>query len=131
MKLIKQEDIAVLLMSELTKNYHRRLVPLSEISKRHGVSGPFLKKIARLLRKANLVESKEGVGGGYALVDDPQKVSVWEVVKAASSQTFVPVRLWREACPINTKCLPQHINKTIQESIEFGLKRITLQSLTQ
>lgn len=129
MKIPKQEDFAVLLMGELTNNYQRRLVSLSEISRRHGVSVLFLKKIARLLRRRGLIDSKEGIGGGYMLSRQPRTITVWEIVDAVSGVRSVPVRLWREACPINTKCLPQHLNRIVQESIEQSLKRLTLETI--
>ncbi len=129
MKLPKQEDFAVLLMGELTNAYHRRLVPLSEISRRHGVSALFLKKIARLLRLRGLIESKEGLGGGYMLAREPRMITVWEIIGAVSGVKSVPVRLWREACPVNSKCLPQHLNRVVQESIEQSLKRLTLETI--
>ncbi len=129
MRIPKQEDFALLLMSELTKHYRRRLVPLSEIAQKHRVSALFLKKIARLLRQGGLIDSKEGAGGGYTLSREPWDISVWQVIEASSGTASVPPRLWREACPLNTDCLPQQINRTIQESLEQSLKRITLLSL--
>lgn len=125
MKIHRQEDVAVLLMSELVRSYNQRLVPLSEISKKHGISALFLKKIARVLRQKGLIESKEGIGGGYTLVREPREITVWEIISADT----VPVRLWRESCPVNNKCLPQHVNRIIQESVEQSLKRINLANL--
>lgn len=125
MKIPRQEDVAVLLMSELVRNYARRLMPLSEISKKHGISVLFLKKIARTLRQKGLIESKEGIGGGYTLVREPRTITVWEIISGDS----VPVRLWRQSCPVNSKCLPQHISRIIQESVEQSLKSINLASL--
>ncbi|MBI3576707.1 Rrf2 family transcriptional regulator [Candidatus Gottesmanbacteria bacterium] len=128
MKLIKQEDFAVLLMSELAKNYGKKLVSLSEVASTHGVSVLFLKKIARLLRGAGLIVSKEGVTGGYALAKAPNTISVWDVLRAASGRQDTQ-SLSKSPCPLYTRCLPQRINKTIEESVEKSLRTILLHQL--
>jgi Rrf2 family protein len=129
MKFIKQEDFAVLLMSELAKNYHKKLVSLSEVSATHGVSVLFLKKIARLLRGAGLVVSKEGATGGYALAKAPNVITVWDVLHAGSGKQDTQ-SLSKNPCPLFTRCLPQRINKTIEESVEKSLRKISLYQLT-
>ncbi len=128
MKRIKQEDFAVLLMSELAKNYGKKLVTLTEVATIHGVSMLFLKKIARFLRSAGLVVSKEGASGGYALASAPSTISVWDVLHAASGRADSQ-SLTHTPCPLFTQCLPQRINKTIEESIEKSLREITLPCL--
>lgn len=129
MKRIKQEDFAVLLMSELAKHYGKKLVSLSEVAATHGVSVLFLKKIARLLRSAGLVVSKEGTAGGYALSKAPNVITVWDVLRAASGREDTR-SLSKSPCPLYTRCLPRRINKTIEESVEKSLRSLTLLRLT-
>lgn len=129
MRIPKQEDFAILMMSELAKNYGKKLVSLSEVATLHGVSVLFLKKIARLLRGAGLVASKEGVGGGYALTRAPRLISVWEVMRAASGKQSTE-SLSKNPCPLYTNCLPRRINKTIEESVEKSLRTISLKQLS-
>lgn len=124
MKIPKQEDFAILLMSELANGYGKKLVSLSSVATTHGVSALFLKKIARLLRQAGLVTSKEGIGGGYALAKHPSRISVWEIMQAASGKEVQ--RITSRVCPLYAACLPQRINKTIGDSVEKGLRGITL-----
>lgn len=115
-------------MSELAKSYGKKLVSLSEIAGIHGVSVLFLKKIARLLRGAGLIVSKEGATGGYALARSPNAISVWDVLHAASGKVDSK-SLSNTPCPLFTRCLPQRINKTIEESVEKSLRAITIQCL--
>ncbi len=128
MKLIKQEDFAILFMSELAKNYGKKLVSLSEVGTAHGVSILFLKKIARFLRGAALITSKEGVTGGYALARAPRLINVWDIMRAASGKQDTQ-SLSKKPCPLFTRCLPRRINKTIEESVEKSLRTISLYQL--
>ena len=129
MKIPKQEDYAILLMSELTRVYPMGRVSLMEISKKHGISQLFLKKIALRLKKAGLIQSKEGLHGGYMLAKVPTRISVWDVIQAASPQKTYENQNIQEVCPLYTQCLPQTINKTIAHALEKSLGEITLLNL--
>ena len=131
MHLARSEDIAILLMSELTRNFRRRRVPLSEVAHAHGVSLLFLKKIARTLRQAGLIESKEGAGGGYSLAKSPRELSVWEVIAAFDDkQSTMPAALSRRrSCPLTGACLPQAVRRTVQTAIAKSLTQVTLGDL--
>ena len=113
-------------MGELARQ--NRVGPLSlvSVSKDHGVSLAFLKKIVRSLRAAGLVRSKEGVGGGYTLARKPQSISLWEIISAMNAQESV-----RTACPLNASCLPQHIRARLNNSIKERLERISLKEIVQ
>lgn len=106
--------------------------PLSlvAISRRHGVSLLFLKKIVRSLKANGLVESKEGIGGGYLLARKPETISMWDIISAfhtSSDESNSP----STACPVNTSCLPQHIRARLSESIKERLEQISLKEVTR
>ncbi len=122
----KHEHYAFLFMGELTRQGRKKLIPLTSVSRDHGVSLPFLKKIVRSLRIAGLVKSKEGVGGGYTLARNPQSISLWEIVSAMSAQEPV-----HTACPLNTSCLPQHIRARLTDSIRERLEKISLKEVAR
>ena len=131
MHLARQEDIALLLMSELGRNFRTRYVSLSEVSSEHGVSLLFLKKIARKLRTAKLVQSKEGYGGGYILTRAPQEISVWEIVHSVDEHSRKrETHIRSENCPLNAACLPQHIDSTLDRVLQESFQRVTLDRFT-
>lgn len=131
MKLPKREDFAILLMGELTQNYGRRLVPLSEISTNHGVSLFFLKKIVRALRLAKLVSSKEGAAGGYSLAKDPGFISLWDIIQAVGEENslMMPKIVQAQYCPVYAQCLPQTLRKTVFAALSNSLSTITLKEV--
>lgn len=122
MHFTKLEQYALLLMGELA--HSDAVVPLSlaSVSNRHGVSVPFLKKIVRSLKAAGLVQSKEGVGGGYTLARKPENIALWDIVSAFDAGG----KPQGSVCPLNTSCLPQHIRARLTKSIKERLEEISL-----
>lgn len=128
MKLLRGEDTAILLISEIAR--HGEVVPLSEIAFEHGVSQLYLKKLARQLRLSGLITSKEGVGGGYCLNMPAEKISVLDVINSVNATPKIPrVVAKRTSCPLATVCLPETIRQRIFRVLESGLGRLTVADL--
>lgn len=125
----RADEFAVLFVTELAKRKSASRISLSKIATIHGVSVLYMKKIVRALKKTQLVNSKEGAGGGYALNRSSRKISVWDVIESVSAKKLGLGVLHKENCPLNKSCLPQHINIKINESIENSLRLITIRSL--
>ena len=58
------------------------LLSLAEISKRQDISLPYLEQLFVKLRRAGLVESVRGPGGGYRLAKSPSDIRVADVLGA-------------------------------------------------
>lgn len=58
------------------------LVSLGDISKRQDISLPYLEQLFVKLRRAGLVDSVRGPGGGYRLARAPSEIRVVEVLAA-------------------------------------------------
>ncbi len=117
-------------MGELARQNGVEPLSLTAISGQHGVSLPFLKKIVRSLRTASLVQSKEGVGGGYTLARRPESISLWEILSAFNA-TAGDAKTMSSVCPINNSCLPQHIRAMVSERIKERLEGISLQEVAR
>lgn len=57
-------------------------VAVREITRRHGIPGPFLVQILRTLRSAGWVQSIRGSQGGYRLLVDPAELTLLEIAQA-------------------------------------------------
>lgn len=130
MKFTRQEEIAILVVSVLG-NHIGETVPVSDIAKDHGVSVLFLKKILRELRQAGIVQSKEGIGGGYTLVKQPKDISVLDVftaVDGTKDASFITSETHRynTLCPLQPDCLPQQIRQLISTAFLTYLSHITI-----
>ena len=50
------------------------------LAESEGLPEDYLEKILQHLRRANIVEAKKGVSGGYALARETKDISVWDVI---------------------------------------------------
>ena len=62
------------------------LVPLSDLSARQNVSLAYLEQLFVKLRRAGLVESVRGPGGGYRLAHPPSEIRVSDVLEAVDEK---------------------------------------------
>ena len=60
-----------------------------DIAERTGLPQPYLEQILLALKGAGLVRSKRGVGGGYVLARDPDKISLGDIVSAVDGPIAV------------------------------------------
>ena len=125
MKLSRQEEIAILLISSIASASHR--ISLTDISQEHGVSILFLKKIARSLHKARIIDSKEGVGGGYILAKEPSSISVLDILQAVGpgDKELISSEILR-ICPLSPNCMPQKIRHFISNAFSRYCSNITV-----
>ncbi len=82
MKLSTKGRYAMVALADLALQAPEALTTLSEISKRQDISLPYLEQLFVKLRRAGLVESVRGPGGGYRLARAPSEIRVVEIFKA-------------------------------------------------
>lgn len=131
MKLTRTEEVAILIATSVAQSMPER-ISLSDISKLHGISLLFLKKIARELHQAGILVSKEGIGGGYILAKPAGDISIFDVFSCIGS--FKKEEIMFEpgidkVCPIQPDCIPQKIRKYISNAFITYCKNITLDQL--
>lgn len=68
-----------------------------EIAGATKVPVPYLRKVLQQLRKAGLIESQRGIGGGVRLVADPSEVTILDVVNAVDPIQRI------HTCPLDLK----------------------------
>ncbi len=81
MNLSAKTEYACLAMLELAQHFEAaRPVQLRLIAERHGIPSPFLVQILQDLKRAGLVASTRGAGGGYQLAVAPQEITLADVL---------------------------------------------------
>jgi Rrf2 family protein len=79
--LSKKSQYAFKALAYLTEKFNEGPVLISEISTKKKVPLKFLENILLELKKAGILESKKGKGGGYYLKKDPAEVKVVTIVR--------------------------------------------------
>ena len=82
MKLSTKGRYAMVALADLAMQAPDALLSLAEISKRQDISLPYLEQLFVKLRRAGLVESVRGPGGGYKLAKGPSDIRVSEILGA-------------------------------------------------
>jgi len=82
MKLSTKGRYAMVALADLALQPEDGLTPLSELSGRQDISLPYLEQLFVKLRRAGLVESVRGPGGGYRLAKAPSDIRAVEVFEA-------------------------------------------------
>jgi len=82
MKLSTKGRYAMVALTDLACAEEKGLVSLAEIAKRQDGSLPYLEQLFVKLRRAGLVESVRGPGGGYRLARPASEIRVIEVLAA-------------------------------------------------
>lgn len=82
MKLSTKGRYAMVALADLAIQKSDALVSLAEISKRQDISLPYLEQLFVKLRRAGLVESVRGPGGGYRLSRAPEAIRVSDILEA-------------------------------------------------
>ena len=79
--LSKKSQYAFKALTYLAGKYNEGPVLISEISKKKRIPLKFLENILLQLKKANILDSKKGKGGGYFLKKSPSQVRVADVIR--------------------------------------------------
>ncbi len=86
MKLSTKGRYAMIALADLAVNAGRGLVTLADISERQGVSLSYLEQLFVKLRRADIVESVRGPGGGYRLARAADAIRVADILGAVDEK---------------------------------------------
>jgi Rrf2 family iron-sulfur cluster assembly transcriptional regulator len=81
-KVSTRGDYACRALLSLTLHSEGRPTSVRDIADRTGLPQPYLEQILLALKGAGLVRSKRGVGGGYVLAREADRITLGDVVSA-------------------------------------------------
>lgn len=130
LRLSTKGQYGVRAMYEIARGYPETPVTIKEISERQDVSVAYLEQILNKLRKAGLIKSIKGPGGGYVLNKSPEKISIASIL----SELEGPVALTscldpEEGCVRIDSCVTHLLWKALGQQVEAFLNTITLKNL--
>lgn len=120
-----------MVMCALSQTKGQPWVSLDSIAKRHHLPLPFLQQIARDLKRAGLLNSKEGMHGGYALTRKPNDIALSEVLEAMSGKLKLTQCTTNVACPIESHCLTRAPWQRLHQFVHQMFTSITLDQLQE
>jgi Rrf2 family protein len=79
--LSKKTKYALHALTYLGKHRDEGTVLIHDIAEEHGISHKFLENILLELKKAGMLGSKKGKGGGYYLIKEPKDIPLSRVIR--------------------------------------------------
>lgn len=129
MRLTTKGRFAVTAMIDLAMNADNHAVKLNAISERQNISLSYLEQLFSKLRRAGLVESIRGPGGGYILGKAPQDINIAQIIEAAEDQLDATVCKGKSNCQSGAPCLTHHLWENLNHAIHDYLSSVTLASV--
>lgn len=119
-------------MIDMARYSGKEPVSIGSIAARQGISEGYLEQLVSLLKKAGLVKSIRGAGGGYVLAQDMEEISVGDILRALEGN-LEPVRCAafysEEGCMASDGCVTKYVWQRINESINRTVDEMRLDEL--
>lgn len=134
MKLSTKGRYGLRAMIDMARYSEEEPVSISSIAVRQGISEGYLEQLVSLLKKAGLVKSIRGAGGGYILARAMDEISVGDILRALEG-SLEPVRCAafysEEGCTASDGCVTKYVWQKINESINRTVDEMKLDELVR
>ena len=129
MRLTTKGRFAVTAMLDLAMHAQNGAVKLNDISERQNISLSYLEQLFGKLRRARLVDSIRGPGGGYVLAADAGQISIAQIITAAEDKLDATQCSSKANCHNGAPCLTHDLWDNLNRTINQSLRSVTLQSV--
>jgi Rrf2 family protein len=130
LRLSTKGQYGVRAMYEIARGYKAGPITIKEISERQDVSVAYLEQILNTLRKAGLISSVKGPGGGYVLSKEPGSISIGAILGELEGPVAITSCLDpKEGCMRVEGCVTHLLWKSLGEKIKGFLDTMTLRDL--
>lgn len=134
MKLSTKGRYAVMAMVELASRGDAKPTTLAEIAERQDISLSYLEQLFAKLRRAGIVRSVRGPGGGYVLAFPPRDTRISDIIIAVDE----PVHATRckpgspKGCTTDgSRCLTHDLWEELGQQIRLFLASVSLEDVCQ
>lgn len=131
MRLTSKGRYAVTAMLDIALHQHIGAVCLSDIAERQCISLSYLEQIFTRLRRAKLVKSVRGPGGGYLIGLPMDKISISDIVTAMNEDLDARQCRGGPGCNNGEECLSHILWDDLSNMIDQFLTTITLAALLE
>jgi Rrf2 family protein len=124
-KVSVREHSAMLLMSALGR-VGEGYTSLQEVADSLHISQGYLEEIAASLKKAGLIQGRQGPGGGYRLAKPASGISLEEILTATEGPLALVDCQSGIPCPVESSCSSKTVWRVVQKSLQDTLRNTTL-----
>jgi Rrf2 family iron-sulfur cluster assembly transcriptional regulator len=131
MRLTTKGRYAVTAMLDLALHGASGPVTLADISARQGISQSYLEQLFGKLKRARLVQSLRGPGGGYALARAASTINVSQIISCVGEGIDATRCGGTGDCQDGLVCITHDLWMDLSQRIDGFLSEITLSSLVE
>jgi len=129
MRFSLQVQYAICGSFDLAYNGGGRPVQIRVISERQAIPARYLEQIFQRLRRAGLVRSKRGPGGGYTLARASDEISIREIIEALEGPLSEQIKMSPPADTEQGGYRPSFVWDAIAQRLADALSEISLEAL--
>ena len=126
MRLTTKGRFAVTAMVDLSMRQTRGPVTLAAISERQRISLSYLEQLFGKLRRAKLVNSVRGPGGGYCLAKATTAITVADIISAVDEPIDATQCGGKENCDDDRRCITHDLWATLNQKMNDYLTSVSL-----
>ena len=121
---------AVMAVIEISEEKNSQPISLQAISEKQKISLSYLEQIFACLKKAGIVVSFKGPGGGYVLGKKREEITIADIIKAMGEHVKMTRCSTKEDCvTVSSKCKTHHLWRGLENKIYEYLDSVSLSSL--
>ena len=126
-RLTNLADYAVVLMCVLAQN-RDRLMNAADLAATSGIPAPTVAKILGAVSRAGLLASQRGIGGGFQLAREPDRITVADIIEAVDGPIAITncVEDAPGDCGIEAICSMRGHWHAINHAVKRALSEVTL-----
>jgi len=132
MKLSTKGRYAVTALADIALHGDDRPVALAEIAERQKISLAYLEQLFGKLRRAGLVVSMRGPGGGYSLSRPASRIAVSQIMVAVEEKlqaTQCTGEVGEGCTDDGTRCLTHNLWESLSAHVHVFLQQTTLEDV--
>jgi len=133
MKMSTKGRYAVMALIDIGVNSSGKPVSLADIAERQDISQEYLEQLFGKLRRAGLVASARGPGGGYVLARESADIRLSDVILAVDE----PLRVTRcdgdavDGCVKGEKCCAHDLWASLGRQMMYFLESVSLEDVVE
>jgi Rrf2 family transcriptional regulator, iron-sulfur cluster assembly transcription factor len=129
MRLTTKGRYAVTAMLDIALHHECGPVSVADVAERQAISGAYLEQLFGKLKRAGLLRSVRGPGGGYELAQPLDAINVSQIVAAVGEGVDATRCQGTADCHDGATCLTHDLWTALSDRIDDFLSGITLQTL--
>lgn len=134
MKLSTKGRYGLRALIDLALNSEEETVSIQSIATRQNISDSYLEQLVGKMKKAGLVKSVRGAGGGYMLAKPTEEISVGDILRALEGNldaVTCPANQGDGGCEGADLCVTRYVWRRINDSITQAVDTMMLSQLVE